>query len=67
MKKLIGLSLFCMGMFFSSLQLFAQESLPGDDENPYGGVCCQQEDAECNHPIGLKFADSSWRGGASAF
>jgi len=64
MKKLIGFSLICMGMYFSAPKLFAQESVPGD-ENPYGGVCCQQEEDECQHPIGLKFADSIWRDGAS--
>ncbi|SEJ79753.1 hypothetical protein SAMN05192553_11416 [Cyclobacterium xiamenense] len=45
---------------FSASEVALEKAIAGSG---YGGLCCQFEDESCNHPIGLKFADSYWYGG----
>ncbi|SHN29273.1 hypothetical protein SAMN04488057_11720 [Cyclobacterium lianum] len=48
---------------FSEREVALEKAIAGS--GGYGGLCCQFEDESCNHPIGLKFADSYWYGGYS--
>ena len=45
---------------FSDKEVALEKAIAGSNE--YGGVCCQWI-GPCNHPIGLKFAESIWQPG----
>ena len=58
MKKLMVLALFGLGIMFVQ-----PVDVKAEGENPWGGVCCEELDRPCDHPIGLTFADSIWKAG----
>lgn len=60
MKKIFYFSLI-LGSFLVISNSKGQELPP----NTYGGRCCQMILFSCDHPIGLKFADSIWVSGDS--
>ena len=59
MKKVIYFS-FILGSFLVMSNSKGQDLPP----NTYGGRCCQMILFSCDHPIGLKFADSVWISGS---
>jgi len=46
---------------FSETEVALENAISGS--GGYGGVCCQQTNRMCPHPIGLDFADSKWKSG----
>lgn len=54
---------FCVSVFALSF-LFSLTSTTESSANEYGGVCCQRQAGNCNHPGGDTYDLASWVGGA---
>ncbi|MGY6522115.1 MAG: hypothetical protein ACXIUD_10320 [Mongoliitalea sp.] len=64
MRKLLFSSILAISFGLGLSTASGQESVP-DPETGSGGVCCQDEDVSCFHPVYfIKFADSYFKLGA---
>lgn len=64
MRKLLFSSILAILFGFGLSTASGQESVPDPETGP-SGVCCQEQEVSCFHPVYfINFADSYWKLGA---